>query len=44
MFTETRMSRIVHAIKYIFIPGLKIITTFDWLKPGYKKKHITGCN
>jgi hypothetical protein len=36
----------------VFIPGLKIITTFDWLKPRVLKTHIpmvllghiTGCN
>jgi hypothetical protein len=23
---------------------MKIITTFDWLNHGHKKKHITECN
>ena len=26
------------------IPGLKIITTFDWLKPRVYKTHILGCS
>jgi hypothetical protein len=26
-----------------FIPGLKIMTTFDWLKSRVEKNHIPGC-
>ena len=33
----------VHAIVSTIIHGLKIIATFNWLKPRVKKKHIPGC-
>ena len=35
---------VIGNVNIVYYPGLKIITTFDWLKPRILKTHIPGCS